>query len=144
MTAGPGSAPGAAPRSPRRPTAEVRRRSWLEVRWRQFRNAPRPVVRAVVADLSVAVVLGLLYLAYDVAVTRGSTLPGGDLRTLFVLAFVVIVLVAGSVITYLIVPQPGRPGRRSGWSAALGFFAAVPIAYLVLVVLVQVVKPLLV
>ena len=32
---------------------------------------------------------------------------------------------------------------RSAWSAALGFFAAVPIAYIVLVVVVQVLKPLL-
>ena len=55
--------------------------------------------------------------------------------------FVIVVLVAGSVITYLIVPQPGRPGSRSAWSAALGFFAAVPIAYLVLVVVIQVLKP---
>jgi hypothetical protein len=101
-------------------------------------------VRAVVADLSVAVVLGLAYLAYDVALTRGASLPGGDLRTLFVLVFVVVVLVVGSFVTWLVVPQPGRPGQRSGWSAALGFFAAVPIAYLVLVVAVQVVKPLLV
>jgi hypothetical protein len=141
MTSGPGPSPIPAPRSPR---VGVRRRSWFEVRWRQFRNAPRPVVRAVAADLSVAVVLGLLYLAYDVALTRGSVLPGGDLRTLFAVVFVVVVLVAGSLITFLIVPQPGRPGRRSAWSAALGFFAAVPIAYLVLVVAVQVVKPLLV
>ncbi len=129
--------------APRRTAADVRRRSWLEVRWRQFRNAPRPVVRAVVADLSVAVVLGLAYLAYDVTLSRGGSLPGGDLRTLFVAVFVVVVLGAGSVLTWLIVPQPGRPGRRSGWSAALGFFAAVPIAYLVLVVAVQIVKPLL-
>ena len=128
----------------RRAQPDVRRRSWLEVRWRQFRNPPRPVVRAVVADLSVAVILGVPYLAYDIALTHGAVLPGGDLRTLFVLAFVAVVLVAGSVITWLIVPQPGRPGRRSGWSAALGFFAAVPIAYLVLVIAVQVVKPLLV
>jgi hypothetical protein len=128
----------------RPPAREVRQRGWLEVRWRQFRNAPRPVVRAVVADLSVAIVLGLLYLVYDVALTRGADLPGGDLRSLFVAAYVVIVLVVGSVVTYLIVPQPGRPGRRSAWSAALGFFAAVPIAYLVLVVVSQVVKPLLV
>jgi len=53
------------------------------------------------------------------------------------------VLVVGSVVTYLIVPQPGRPGVRSTWSAALGFFAAVPIAYLVLVVESQVLRPLL-
>jgi len=148
MTAGPPGSPGArspGTRSPDRAShAGVRQRTWAEVRWRQFRNAPRPVVRAVVADLSVAIVLGLLYLAYDVALTRGASLPGGDLRTLFVLVFVSVVLVVGSAITYLIVPQPGRPGRRSGWSAALGFFAAVPIAYLVLVVAVQVVKPLLV
>ncbi len=142
MTDGPGF--DSSPVAPRRPATEARRRSWAEVRWRQFRNAPRPVVRAVVADLSVAVILGVLYLAYDVALTRGSRLPGGDLRTLFVLAFVAVVLVVGSLITWLIVPQPGRPGRRSGWSAALGFFAAVPIAYLVLVAVVQVVKPLLV
>jgi hypothetical protein len=128
----------------RRPAVEVRRRSWLEIRWRQFRNAPRPVVRAVVADFTVAIVLGVLYLAYDVALSRGAVLPGGDLRALFVAVFVVVVLVAGSALTWLIVPQPGRPDRRSGWSAALGFFAAAPIAYLVLVVAVQVVKPLLV
>ena len=48
--------------------------------------------------------------------------------------------------TYLIVPQPtgsGTVARRSAWSAALGFFAAVPIAYLVLVVAVQIIRPLL-
>jgi hypothetical protein len=33
--------------------------------------------------------------------------------------------------------------RRSAWSAALGFFAAVPIAYLVMVVTVQIIRPLL-
>ena len=35
------------------------RGSWLAVRWRQFRNAPRPVVRAVLSPLVVAIVLGL-------------------------------------------------------------------------------------
>ena len=59
---------------------EVRRRGWLEIRWRQFRNAPRPIVRAVLSPLVVAVVLGLGYLAYDLALARGATLPGGDLR----------------------------------------------------------------
>jgi len=123
----------------------VRERSWLEVRWRQFRRAPRPVVRAVLSSLSVAVVLGVLYLAYDVAIAAGADLPGGDLRSLFTAIFVAIVLAAGTVVTYLVVPQPtgagGRPAR-SWWSAALGFFAAVPIAYLTLVV-VQVLEPLL-
>ena len=121
------------------------RRSWAEVRWRQFRRAPRPVVRAVAASLSVAIVLALAYLAYDVALSRGAVLPGGDLRTLAVTMYVAIVLVSGSVITYLVVPQPtgsGTVARRSMWSAALGFFAAVPVAYLVLVAAVQVIRPL--
>lgn len=124
----------------------VRQRTWAEIRWRQFRNAPRPVVRAVVASLSVATVLAVVYLAYDVALSRGAALPGGDLRTLAIAAYIVVVLVVGSVVTYLVVPQPtgsGTVARRSAWSAALGFFAAVPIAYLVMVVAVQVIRPLL-
>ena len=121
------------------------RRSWIEVRWRQFRHAPRPIVRAVAASLSVAVVLAVAYLAYDVALSRGTSLPGGDLRTLAIAGYVVAVLVAGSAVTWLVVPQPTGAGsvvRRSPWSAALGFFAAVPIAYLVMVVAVQVIRPL--
>jgi hypothetical protein len=122
------------------------RRSWAEVRWRQFRRAPRPVVRAVAASLSVAVVLAVLYLAYDVALSRGAPLPGGDLRTLAFAVYVVLVLLIGSLVTYLVVPQPtgsGTVARRNGWSAALGFFAAVPIAYLVMVVAIQIIRPLL-
>jgi hypothetical protein len=121
------------------------RRSWAEVRWRQFRHAPRPVVRAVAASLVVAIVLAIAYLGYDVALSRGASLPGGDLRTLAVALYVAIVLISGSVVTYLVVPQPTGSGttvRRSAWSAALGLFAAVPVAYLVLVVVVQVVRPL--
>jgi hypothetical protein len=124
----------------------VRQRSWAEVRWRQFRNAPRPVVRAVASSLVVAVVLALTYLVYDLALARGSDLPGGDLRMLALVAYVALVLIVGTVLTYLIVPQPTGSGtlrRRSGWSAALGFFAAVPIAWLVMVVALQVVRPLL-
>lgn len=131
--------------SPTEPS-EVRRRSELEIRWRQFRNAPRPVVRAVLASLVVAVVLGLGYLAYDVALRRGAVLPGGDLRALYIALDVVVVLVVGSLVTWLIVPQPRGSGtvtRRSPWSAALGFFAAVPVCYLVLVVVVQILEPLL-
>ena len=127
-----------------RPT--VRERSWLDVRWRQFRRAPRPVVRAVLSSLSVAVVLGLLLLAYDVAIATGADLPGGDLRSLLTVIFVAIVLATGTIVTYLVVPQPTGPGgrpTRSPWSAALGFFAAVPVAYLALVVVVQVLEPLL-
>jgi hypothetical protein len=121
------------------------RRSWAEVRWRQFRGAPRPVVRAVAASLSVAVVLAIAYLAYDIALSRGADLPGGDLRTLAIAGYVVIVLASGSLITWLVVPQPTGSGtvvRRSAWSAALGLFAAVPVAYLVLVAAVQLVRPL--
>ena len=125
--------------------APVRRRSEVEVRWRQFRNAPRPVVRAVAASLSVAVVLAVTYLVYDIALSRGVDLPGGDLRLLLLALYVVLVLAIGSAVTYLVVPQPTGSGtavRRSPWSAALGFFAAVPIAYLVMIVAVQVVRPL--
>lgn len=132
-----------------RPVGErvVRPRTWLEIRWRQFRNAPRPVVRAVASSLLVAIVLGLGYLAYDVALTNGADLPGGDLRTLAATIYVVAVVSIGTVVTYLIVPQPAGPGKRrtrTAWSAALGFFASVPIAYLVLVAESQVLKPLLV
>ncbi len=94
-----------------------------------------------------AVVLGSAYLLYDVALTRGADLPGGDLRPLALTVYVVVVVAVGTILTYLIVPQPtGSGGRRTrtAWSAALGFFAAVPIAYLVLVVAAQLVKPLLV
>ena len=91
-------------------------RSWLEIRWRQFRNAPRPVVRAVVSNLIVASVLGVLYLAYDLAVSHGADLPGGDLRTLFVALDVVLVLVVGSLATYVLVPLPRGAGR---WRATL-------------------------
>jgi len=123
------------------------RRSWLSIRCRQFRNAPRPVVRAVGSSLGVALVLGAAYLAYDVALSRGVTLPGGDLRVAAAVLFVGVVLVAGSFITWLVVPLPRGSGTRTTrtpWSAALGLFAAIPIAYLVLVVAIQVLKPLLV
>jgi hypothetical protein len=123
------------------------RRSWLRVRWRQFRNAPRPVVRAVASSLVVAVVLGLVYLSYDVALTRGAQLPGGDLRLLAQVIDVALVLLAGTIVTWLIVPLPRGSGERAvrtGWSAALGFFAAIPVAYLALVVALQILKPLLV
>jgi hypothetical protein len=98
----------------------------------------------VLASLVIAVVLAVAYLAYDIALARGATLPGGDLRVLAMAVYVGLVLVVGSVITYLVVPQPtgsGRTRRRSGWSAALGFFAAVPIAYLVMVVALQIIRP---
>lgn len=138
-----GRGPGAARPEVDRP--DVRRRGWLEIRWRQFRNAPRPVVRAVLSSLVVAIVLGLGYLVYDVTLRHGAVLPGGDLRPLYLAVDVIVVLAAGSVVTYLIVPQPrgsGTATTRSPWSAALGFFAAVPVCYLVLVVVAQILSPL--
>jgi len=124
----------------------VPRRGWVEVRWRQFRHAPRPVVRAVLASLIVAAVLAAAYVVYDIAIDRGSRLPGGDLRLAALTVYVAAVLVVGTVVTYLVVPLPSGSGtarRRTSWSAALGFFAAVPIAYLVMVVATQIVRPLL-
>jgi hypothetical protein len=129
---------------PARPP-EFRPRSAVDIRWRQFRHAPRPVVRAVLSSLVVAIVLGVGYLGYDTALRHGAVLPGGDLRTLYLVLDVIVVLVVGSVVTWLVVPQPrGASGvaRRSPWSAALGFFAAVPVTYLVLVVVVQILEPL--
>jgi hypothetical protein len=131
---------------PNVPDVPVRQRGWAEIRWRQFRNAPRPVVRAVMSSLVLAVVLAVLYLAYDVALARGVRVPGGDLRMLALVLYAVGVLVAGSLVTWLVVPQPTGSGtvrRRSGWSAALGLFAAVPIAWLVMIMSIQVIRPLL-
>ena len=105
------------------------------------------MVRAVASSLGIAVVLGAAYLAYDVALSRGAALPGGDLRVGAAALYVLGVLIAGSLLTWLIVPLPrgsGTRAMRTPWSAALGLFAAIPIAYLVLVVAIQVVKPLLV
>ncbi|MCU0478445.1 MAG: hypothetical protein MUE92_06860 [Chloroflexi bacterium] len=133
--------PGVEPPEGRPP--EIRERGWFDVRWRQFRRAPTPVVRAVISSVAVAAVLGILFLAYDLALDAGADLPGGDLRVLAGFLFVAAVAILGSWLTYLVVPQPGRPGVRSRWSAALGLFAALPIAYLALVVLFQIVKPLL-
>ena len=118
----------------------------LAARARQARNPPPPVARAVMADLAVATIGGILLLLYDWLLARGARLPGGDLRTPATAAYVLIVLGLGSLLTYLWVALPtgaGGPRRRSGWAAVLGLLAAVPIAYLVLVVSFQVVRPLL-
>ena len=63
-------------------------------------------MRAVLSSLVIAVVLGAAYLAYDVAISRGASLPGGDLRVAGVALYVAVVLVCGSLVTYLVVPQP--------------------------------------
>lgn len=125
---------------------DPRPRSWLEVRWRQLRDPPPPVLRAVVANLAVAVIGGVMLLAYDVSIERGATLPGGDLRTPLAAFYVALVVAAGSVLTYLWVELPtGASGqrRRSAWALLLGLFASLPIAYLVLVVCFQIVRPML-
>jgi hypothetical protein len=103
------------------------------------------VFRAVASSLTVAVILGAAYLAYDVALSRGASLPGGDQRVLVGTLYVVVVLIAGAFLTWLLVPLPrgsGTRAMRTPWSAALGLFASIPIAYLVLVVAIQVLKPL--
>lgn len=118
------------------------RRSWLSIRWRQFRNAPRPVVRAVGSSLAVALVLGAAVLAYDMSAPASDTSG----RTLVGILYVAGVLVAGSFVTWLIVPLPrgsGARATRTPWSAMLGLFAAIPMTYLVLVLMFDVVKPLL-
>jgi hypothetical protein len=124
----------------------LQERTWLEVRWRQARNPPPPVLRAVLANLAVAVVGGIVILAYEMLIVHGVSLPGGDLRTGVSAAYIAAVIVAGSGLTYLWVELPGDPHggrRRSGWAALLGFFASLPIAYLSLVVIFQIVRPLL-
>ena len=110
------------------------RRSWLEVRWRQFKNPPQPVFRAVTVNLAVAIVGGLLLWVYAVIA------PSADL-TPWVVLYVVVVIAVGSFATYIWVELPtgaGTERRRSAWSGILGFFAAVPIAYIVLVIVFQV------
>ena len=134
----------AAPAMP--PSRAPRRRSWLEIRWRQLRNAPTPVWRAVAADGIVASIGGALLLVYEIALDHGASLPGGDLRMPAVAIFVLLVVAVGSVATYLWVPLPSGSGgrrRRTVWSGMLGFLASLPVAYLALVLVFQVLRPLL-
>jgi hypothetical protein len=112
-------------------------RSWFEIQWRKLKNPPPPVLRAVLANLAVAALGGLLLFLY------AKLNPTADLAPLVVL-FVIVVIVAGSLFTYLWVELPtGASGvrRRSAWAGVLGFFAAAPIAYLVLVIVFQVLLP---
>ncbi|MEJ7697051.1 MAG: hypothetical protein WKF78_10655 [Candidatus Limnocylindrales bacterium] len=111
------------------------------------RNPPRPIVRAGPVqpdrgDRPGPRVPGLRRGAVAWGVARR-----GDLRVLAVALYIGIVLLSGTIITYFVVPRPtGAAGpvagpRRSAWSAALGFFASVPIAYLVMVLATQIVRP---
>jgi len=113
--------------------------SWLGRRWRQLRNPPPPVLRAVLANLAVAGVGGVVLLAYLVAARDAMAAP-------LIALYVLVVVASGSLLTYLWVELPTGPAgvrHRSAWSALLGLFAGVPIAYLALVLIFQVLRPLL-
>jgi hypothetical protein len=104
-----------------------------------------PVVRAVLANVAIATVGGLLLLLYDWLASR-DVLPGGELLSVAAVIYVVTVIICGSALTYLWVELPsGSSGvrRRSPWAAVLGLFASVPIVYLSLVIIFQVLRPLL-
>ena len=113
-------------------------RPWWEVRWRQLRNPPPPVFRAVVANLVIAFIGGAALLAYTLSQPVGTNVAPA------VALFAIGVVIAGSVLTYLWVELPtGAAGvrRRSAWAALLGMFAALPIAYLVIIIVLQVLAP---
>lgn len=129
-------------------------RGFFGKRLYQLQHAPRPVFRAVLASGGSGLIFMLIYLAYDLHVERalmsGLSLSlivgGGDLRTEAAALMVLCTSTFGSLLTYLIVPQPSVRGMstvRSGWSALLGLFASLPIAYIALVVESQFLKPLL-
>ena len=116
---------------------EIEQRGEWEIRWRQARNVPPPIVRAITADVIVAIVAGLVLLIWDLVAGAGLAA--------FAL-YLLVVIGAGSVLTYLWAPLPtGAAGvrRRSPWAAMLGLFAAFPVAYIVLVIIFQVIRPLL-
>jgi hypothetical protein len=117
---------------------EVRPRSELEIRWRQARNAPPPVVRAVLANVAVAVVGGLLLL-YRLAGGRGTRPPA----PVAPLVYVVVVIVS-SLLTWLWWAAPGGTGSKPlGLVGGARFFASIPIVYLSPVVIFQVLRLLL-
>ena len=138
MTDGDEPAPQPAPRPP------VRQRTEWEIRWRKARNAPPPVVRAVLANVAVATVGGIILLLTDWLASHG-VLPAWVLD-LGPLVYVAVVIISGSFFTYLWVELPtGVPGEKksSPWAAVLGFFASIPIVYLALVIIFEVLRPLL-
>ena len=123
---------------------EVRHRPEWEIRWRQARNAPPPVVRAVLANVAVATVGGIILLLTDWLASHG-VLPD-FVRDLGPLLYVAVVILSGTIFTYLWVELPtGVPGEKksSPWAAVLGLFASIPIVYLSLVIIFEVLRPLL-
>ena len=131
-------------RGPRSATA-----AFFEVRWRQFRHAPRPVVRAVMSSLVVALVLGVVVSSPTTSrSTAAPRCPGGDLRLAFLVVYVLAVARRrrGRDVprrAAAVAAPAARAPRAPRGALALGLFAAVPIAYLVLVALDQILKPLL-
>lgn len=135
--------PSAATALPVEPVAQ--QRSEIEVRWRQARNPPPPVLRAVVASLAVATVGGIVLLLFDWLAANG-VIPGADARGIAGALYVVVVIVTSCVLTYLWVELPSGASearRRSPWAMLLGLFASIPIVYLALVIVFQVLRPLL-
>ena len=125
------------------PRPAPRERSELEIRWRQARNPPPPVVRAVVANVAVATIGGIILVIYDWIASRGDA-AGGDLRTVAVVLYGIVVVVMGSALTWRWVELPtgsGTERARSPWAALLGFFASIPILYIALVIIFQVLRP---
>ena len=125
------------------PRPAPRERSELEIRWRQARNPPPPVVRAVVANVAVATIGGIVLVIYDWIASRGDA-AGGDLRTVAVVLYGIVVVVMGSALTWRWVELPtgsGTERARSPWAALLGFFASIPILYIALVIIFQVLRP---
>ncbi|MEI6155927.1 MAG: hypothetical protein WCP88_01835 [bacterium] len=128
-------------------------RGFIGRRIYQLLHAPKPVFRAVFSNVSIAALLTYVYLLYDLqvetALRNGADLSGviggRDLRTEAAALLVLGTVIFGSLMTYVIVPQPRPDGKgtaRSGWSAVLGFFASLPVAYIALVIESQFLKPL--
>ena len=98
---------------PRQPRGFIGRRIY------QLLHAPKPVFRAVFSNVSIATLLTLAYLLYDLQVERAlrsgadlsSVIGGRDLRTEAAALLVLGTVIFGSLITYLIVPQP-RADRK--------------------------------
>jgi hypothetical protein len=129
-------------------------RGFVGKRIYQMQHAPRPIFRAVAASAGSGACFMFVYLVYDLHVERALAaglapaliFGGGDLRTEAAALMVLCTALFGSVLTYVAVPQPNASGStatRSGWSALLGLFASLPIAYIALVIESQFLKPLL-
>ena len=95
-----------------RPPA-VRRRSWARGPLAPVPNAPRPVVRAVLSSLVVASCWGSVTSPTTSRSSAARRCPAATCGCSYLALDVAIVLVVGSVVTWLVVPQPTRLGRRA-------------------------------